>query len=949
MSAFMVRDSRTVPSRGLRMITRKLGAVTLAVALLALPGLVHGQATATVSGRVTDAATGEPISSASIRAVGTQAGATTRADGSYRLTLPPGSYELRATFIGYALRQESVTVTGGETATRDFALIRTGFALDQVVVIGSRRTDRTVVEAPVPIDVLSSEEIEQTGLTETSQIIQLLAPSFNFPRPSVNDGTDHIRPATLRGLGPDQVLVLINGKRRHNTALVHVNQSVGRGSTSVDFNAIPANAIDRIEILRDGAAAQYGSDAIAGVINIILKSQPGASLSTTFGQRFSNTYGSETDANNQVVFGKRDFRDGQLFQLDGNLGLALREDGFIHLSAEYRDRERTNRARADVSTQCLAGDVRCTELRNIQSWAGDPETEDRLGFVNAALPLTNGMRVYGSGGFSSRDGLAAGFWRRSLDDRTVRAINPNGFLPLIRSEIFDGSGTLGVTGNFLGWGWDLGGVYGGNSFEFFVDNSNNTSMGIGSPTSFYAGAQRFNQFTGTLDIVRAFAGVLPRPLNVALGLEARRDNYKLERGDENSYREGGVPILDGPNAGQPAPPFAQVFPGFRPVDEADKSRTNVGGYVELESNLLPQLLLALAGRAENYSDFGSTLDGKIAARFEPIRGFSLRGGAQTGFRAPSLAQSYFSAVSTNFINVGGVNTPFEIRTFAIGTPGATLLGARDLEAEQSVNYSAGIAARPLPNFSVTADYYRVEIDDRIVFSGNFIHPSVRTLLEQNGIMGVSGARYFTNAIDTRTRGFDVVLHYGLNFAQRGLLRFTAGHNQNKTRVTRVAATPPQLAAVSTALFDRVQRALFEVGQPRNNTSLAANYSWRILSANVHTQRFGKVTEFQPNPAGTQDQTFGAAWVTDVALTLKFFDRLGLAIGGNNITDQYPDTTLTLNQTRGIYPYDASSSTWGINGAYYYVKASYDLGGFALPFRRNAASNVTRPERRRVGR
>ena len=912
-----------------------LRAVAITFALLLPSGVIGAQATGTVTGRVTDAETGEPVSAATVRAVGTQASATTRADGSYRLVLPAGSYDVRATFIGYAAGQETVNVSAGASVSRNFALRQTGIALDQIVVTGSRRTDRTVVDAPVPIDVLSSEDIQRTGLTETSEIIQMLAPSFNFPRPSVNDGTDHIRPATLRGLGPDQVLVLVNGKRRHNTALVHVNQSVGRGSTSVDFNAIPANSIDRIEILRDGAAAQYGSDAIAGVINIILKSNEGASVSTTLGQRFTNTWGSTTDASNNVTFGKRDFRDGRVFQLDGNLGWALGEAGFVHLSAEFRDRERTNRARADVSNQCLAGDTRCTNPRHIQSWAGDPETKDILGFVNAALPLANGLHLYGFGGMSKRDGLAAGFWRRSLDDRTVRDIHGNGFLPLIGSDIFDGSAALGVKGNARGWAWDLSGIFGTNSFEFSVDSSNNASMGTASPTSFYAGAQRFNQMTANLDLLRAFER-LRFPTSVAVGLEARRDNYKLERGDENSYREGGVRILDGPNAGQPAAPFAQVFPGFRPVDEADKSRTNVGGYVDVEANLLRQLLVAVAARAENYSDFGSTIDGKLATRFEPISGFALRAGVQTGFRAPSLSQSYFSAVSTNFINVNGVNTPFEIRTFAIGSPGAILLGAKDLEAEESLNYSAGVTARPLENLSLTADYYSVEIDNRIVLSGNFIHPSVRTLLENNGIVGVSGARYFTNAIDTRTRGIDVVMQYGLNLAPRGLLRFTAGHNQNKTRVTRVAETPPQLAAVSTALFDRVQRALFEVGQPRNNTSLTANYSLRAFSFNVHTQRFGRVTEFAPAVTGAQDQTYGAKWVTDLSLSLRLFDRLGLTVGGNNITDQYPDTAITPNQTRGIYPYDASSSTWGINGAYYYVKASYDLGGLLGPLSRRKA-------------
>ncbi|MEO7648568.1 MAG: TonB-dependent receptor [Gemmatimonadaceae bacterium] len=916
----------------------------VAFALLGTAGEMQAQ-TGTVTGRVTDAETGEPISSVTIRVIGTQIGAATRADGGYRIVLPAGTYVVRATLIGYGAAQATVEVGAGQTLSRDFALRRTGIALDQVVVTGSRRADRTVVDAPAPIDILTSEDIQMTGQTETSQIIQMLAPSFNFPRPSVNDGTDHVRPGTLRGLGPDQVLVLINGKRRHTTALVHVNQSVGRGSTSVDFNAIPANSIERIEILRDGAAAQYGSDAIAGVMNIILKSAPETSMSATVGTRRSNAFGSTTDASNQVTFGKRDFRDGRVLQLDGNFGVALREEGFVHVSAQFRDRERTNRARADVSNQCLTITVTCTNSRRIQSWAGDPEATDKLAFVNAALPLANGVQLYGFGGISSREGLAAGFFRRSLDDRTVRAIYPNGFLPLIDAAIFDGSGAMGVKGSLAGWAWDLSGLYGTNSFEFTVDSSVNTSMGATSPTRFYAGAQRFNQLTTNLDFVRAFDGLAPFPLSVAFGFEARRDNYKLEKGDENSYKEGGVPILDGPNAGKAAPPFAQVFPGFRPVDEADESRTNVGGYVDLEGNVLPQLLVAIAGRAENYSDFGSTVDGKLATRYEPISGFALRAAAQTGFRAPSLSQSNFSAVSTNFI--GGV--PFEIRTFAVGSPGATLLGAKELEPEESVNYSLGMTARPFSNLSITADYYRVEIDNRIVLSGNFIHPSVQTLLENNGIRGVSGARYFTNAIDTRTRGLDVVMQYGLNLGPRGLLRFTAGHNQNKTTVTRVAATPPQLAAVSTALFDRIQRALFEVGQPRNNTSLTANYSLRALSFNAHSQRFGKVTEFPSATNPAIDQTYGAKWVTDLALSYKFFNRLAFTVGGNNVTDQYPDTTKTGNQTRGIYLYDASSSTFGVNGAYYYVKAAFDLT--SLPGRsRRVASRKTPIEkpRRSVG-
>src|SRR5687768_13911952 len=351
-------SAHVVSSRSTLSPTPRRVATSLAL-LLAVSASAAAQSMGTVTGRVTDASSGTPVADAQVRVVGSTVGVMTRTDGTYRLVIAPGRYELRVSRIGYAAGRDSVIVDAAVTVTKDFRLDQTGLSLDQIVVVGTRRPDRTAVEAPVPIDVLSAEDLQNTGLTETSQIIQMLAPSFNFPRPSMNDGTDHVRPATLRGLGPDQVLVLVNGKRRHTTALVHVNQSVGRGSTSVDFNAIPANAIDRIEILRDGAAAQYGSDAIAGVINVVLRAGPETSISATVGQRYSNTYGPTTNAANEVTFGKRDYRDGRVLQVDGNIGWALREDGFVHVSAEFRDRERTNRARADVSDQCLAGDSRC--------------------------------------------------------------------------------------------------------------------------------------------------------------------------------------------------------------------------------------------------------------------------------------------------------------------------------------------------------------------------------------------------------------------------------------------------------------------------------------------------------------------------------------------------------------------------------------------------------------
>lgn len=906
-----VVSSKSTASAG-----RRRMATSLAL-LLAVSTTAAAQAMGTVTGRVTDASSGNPVADAQVRVVGSTAGVMSRTDGSYRLVVAPGRYELRVSRIGYAAARDSVIVDAAVTVTKDFRLDQTGLSLDQIVIVGSRRPDRTAVEAPVPIDVLSAEDLKNTGLTETSQVIQMLAPSFNFPRPSVNDGTDHVRPATLRGLGPDQVLVLVNGKRRHTTALVHVNGSVGRGSTSVDLNAIPVSAIERIEILRDGAAAQYGSDAIAGVINVVLRADANRSISASLGQTMEG--------------------DGRVTQVQANYGAGFANNGVLHFSAEFRDRDSTNRARPDVTPQCTSGSFtvpNCVEGPRL-SWQGDAGTRDWGGFANMSVPVGNGLELYGFGGYSQREGIAAGFFRRAFDDRTVRAPGyyPNGFLPLISSDIADASISAGLRGVASGWSWDLGGVYGQNGFEFGVHNSVNTSMGTTSPRDFYAGALRFNQATFNGDITRQFGTGLGL-LNVAAGAEFRRDNFRLERGDENSYRVGPFDILDGPNAGRPAAPFAQVFPGFRPEDETDASRNNVAGYIDLELSPANALLISLAGRAERYSDFGSTTDAKIALRFELLRGLAVRGAMQTGFRAPSLGQSNFSAVSTNFINVGGVSTPFEIRTFAVGSLGGRLLGAVPLTPEESENVSAGITFNPVRFFSLTADWYRVNIDDRIVLSGNFIHSTVADLLEENGIVGVSGARYFTNAIDTRTTGLDIVASFALDLNSKGLFRFTGGFNENRTKVLHVDPTPPQLAAVASALFDRVERGRLEEGQPRQRVSLTATYDLNRLGVMVHNSRYGKIVSRANNPA--QDQTFGAKWLTDLSLSYKLTPQFALALSGTNVFDVYPDTNITANQTRGIYLY-SGLTPFGFNGAFWSVRATYEYSRFPFLGRKRSGA------------
>ncbi|HYJ80422.1 MAG TPA: TonB-dependent receptor, partial [Longimicrobiaceae bacterium] len=894
-----------VPSLGPR---RLLAAILPLCMTLLTPAAARAQ-TGVITGTVTDAASGEPIAAASVRVSG-RPGVATRADGSYRLEVTPGSYELVVSRVGFVTAREPVTVAPGATATINVRLAEAAQALEGVVAVGTRRPDRTATDAPVPVDVLTASDIQATGLTETAQIVQRLAPSVNFPRATVADGTDHVRPATLRGLAPDQLLVLVNGKRRHNSALVNVNGTVGRGSTAVDLNAIPASSIERIEILRDGAAAQYGSDAIAGVMNIVLKSGPRREMMTSFGQ---TTRG-----------------DGAVVQLTGTGGMDLGENGFATLTAEFRNREQTNRSAPDTRQQYFAGDPRNNDRALINHRQGDSDSRDVGAFLNAALDAAPWAQLYAFGGISRRDGEAAGFFRRANDARTLRSIHPDGFLPLISTDVVDGSAALGTRGTLAGFRYDLSGVYGRNTFAFNVLNSNNVSMGTASPTDFYAGTLRFDQTTLNLDFSRSLAMGLPEGVNVAFGAEYRRDGYGIEQGDEASYINGGVAILDGPQVGQIAAVGAQVFPGFRPSDAKDVSRHNWAGYLDIEFKPVEQLLLEVAGRVEDYSDFGTTRDSKLAARFEPVPGFAIRGAVGTGFRAPSLGQSYFSSTATNFLVINGVNTPVDVRTFPAGSPEAAVLGAEPLRPEESVNYSAGIAWEPRPDVSLTIDAYRIDIEDRIVFSENFTGTAIRQLFVNAGFAGVTGGRFFTNAIDTRTKGIDVVLQHSRQLGA-GLLRFTGGLNLTETEVlTDPVETPPQLTGLGEVLFGRVERGRIERGQPRSSVNLALNYALERLTVNLNNRRFGEVKVFGTAPEGSPtntDQTFGAKWITDLDVSYRPSERLTFSVGANNILGVYPDENFRSptgadNSNAGIFPYNGISP-FGFNGAFYYVRFAWN--------------------------
>jgi iron complex outermembrane receptor protein len=851
----------------------------------------------TLSGRVTEAASGAPLSGASVSVTGTTLGAIARADGSYRVQLPPGRYEVRARLLGYEVGRDTVQIASGAGVTKDFALTKAANNLEQVVVTGTRRQDRTVVDAPTPIDVLSAKDIKSSGRTETAQIIQMLAPSFNFPRATIADGTDHVRPATLRGLGPDQLLVLVNGKRRHTSSLVNVN-AIGRGSAGVDLNAIPASAIDRIEVLRDGAAAQYGSDAIAGVINIILKADVPTDFATTVGQTAEG--------------------DGTVTQLAGSHSLHF-GDAHLTLSGEYRYRDSTNRSLPDTRQQYFAGDPRNSNAPLQNHWQGDAKTTDYGLFASFGKPLGTTAELYAFGGTTQRDGTSAGFFRRPNDARTVRSLHPDGFLPLITSDILDYSVAGGVRGSRNAWNYDLSVVHGYNRFGFGVENSNNVSLGNASPTTFDAGGFNFAQSSLNFDIQRSISGILPRPISIALGTEFRRDAYEIFRGDEASYVDGGVPVLDGPQAGSRAAAGSQVFPGFRPSDEVDESRTNLAAYVDLETNLSQRLSVSAAARAENYSDFGSAATGKFTARLEVGRGLALRGAVATGFRAPSLAQSWFSSTATNF--VGSPPVAVDNKTFPVTTPVAQLLGASPLESESSVNISYGVTFAPAPAFSLSVDFYRIDIDDRVVLTGNLITPQTVALLTANGFPGIGGARYFTNAIDSRTDGVDVVANYGVQVGAHGSLRLAAAYNNNINKVTHVKETPPELSTIGEAIFDRTARVTFERGQPRSNTRFTADYGFKRFNSIVQVQRFGSIASAASVTNLALDQYFTAKWLTDANVSYQLTNQVGLTVGVDNLFDVYPDELIPANSNSGIFRY-SGATPFGFNGRFAFVRASF---------------------------
>jgi iron complex outermembrane receptor protein len=962
-----------------------------------------------VSGTVTDE-NGNALFGANVTVEGTSSGAATGADGSYSVDgVEGGTYTVTASYIGYESASISVSVDG--SATANFSLASSAVAGNSVSVLGSRFA-RNVDEQAVPVEVITELEIRASGYTETNDLLQALVPSYNSPKGYITDGSDHMRPATLRGMAPNQTLVLVNGKRRHQGALVHVNGSVGRGSTQVDLNAIPASAIEKIEVLRDGAAAQYGSDAVAGVINLILKEAGGADLSITYGQNFSyfdrgyaagegliagqdaDTYSWDLDTEDdgtgylpytsdrgtarsglETVLKK----DGRNLIVHGGSGINLL-GGSVYVSGQLRDGGRSNRAGLDPRQQYFSGTEtargssstgygqesaeyyaakeRAFNRENHRIGSGEFEQVSLM--FNGSFPMENGGTFYIFGGTNTRDGESGCYYRRARDNRSVRAWYPDGFLPLISPTLSDKSLAFGMKGLLEGSSsrdivgaiaYDVSVTTGGNDFEWGMKNSHNATAGVGpnQQSEFNLGTLGYDQTTLNADFqttttLPGFEG----DVSLAWGAEVRLENYTIEAGEEAGYADYGYDIIDGPNgdpnkvqewddlngngkydAGEPvirrgadsAAVGCQCLPGLAPANEQDRDREAVSVYSEISGNLSDALTLDLALRIENYSDFGSTTNGKVAMRYELQEGVAARGSFSTGFRAPALQEAYFSSIATNFID----GVPLEVGTFPVDTEAARALGATDLEPETSSNVSAGMTYKD-DKFSLSVDAYMITVEDRIsmseTFKGSGTTSNMVSFFAERGVPAAAG-RYFFNGIDTETTGLDIVATMREDVANGSLL-LKAAMNFNDTEVTNKGelVTPAALSAYTgEELLGRANTVRYESSTPKESFQLSATLQKPTSTFMWKLNRWGEVTI----PAGTvqREQVLSGKWTVDTEYSFQVNSQVRLSLGINNLFDQYPDKTIKRNSFNGIFQH-SGYSPFGFTGRYVYTRLNMTL-------------------------
>ncbi|WP_425989648.1 TonB-dependent receptor plug domain-containing protein [Brevundimonas sp. TWP2-3-2] len=784
-------------------------------------------------------------------------------------------------------------------------------AVDEIIVTGTRTVGRTRLDSVAPVDVISGEVLTRQGAgTELAAALAATAPAINFPRPAISDGSDHVRPATLRGLAPDQTLVLINGQRGHVAALVNVNGNLGRGSTAFDLNTIPAITLGNVEVLRDGASAQYGADAIAGVINLRLReANSGGGLTAVYG-----VYDTKFD----TARGSHDRHDGEQVSLSGWIGLPLGEDGFLTISGEVQERDPTNR-----SDFAAPGSVSNGSSTTVIGRFGDPKTSAQSIWFNAGNTLANGWEAYAFGGYQHRDSEAAATARAFNNANNVLAIYPTGFLPVIAAGIDDYNLFGGFKGEAAGIDWDFSVGYGRNELDYNVLNTVNASYGAASKTSFDAGGLAYDQVTLSIDGVKQVEANLFEPLNVAFGVEYRRESFDVHAGEPQSYNKGPL------NAGA----GAQGFPGFQPSNVVNEERSNVSAYIDVEGRLSESVTIGAAARYEDYSDFGDTLTGKLSARWDANEHFALRGAISTGFKAPALQQQFFSYVATNLVTtvVGGVPVTSLVQagSFRVNDPVAIALGSAPLEPEHSANFSAGFVLRN-GGFELTVDAYRIDIEDRIIYSETLglTRPSqsaatTSATLALLAPFGVTGARFFLNGVNTSTNGVDVVARYRTN-QDFGQFTFTGAANFNATEITDLASIPSTVAIPTSPgyLFDRANQLSFTDGTPKRKVVGSVDWSLGDFSATARATYYGSV--LIANNTSTLDYQAGDATLIDLEGRYTFPIGVTAAVGVNNLTDEYPNFTPSANNGGTGSVGFPGFSPYGFNGRFLFARVSYNF-------------------------
>lgn len=812
----------------------------------------------------------------------------------------------------------------------------------EITVIGSRGKARTDVDRPVPVDVVSAQELTATGQTDLGQQIQFTSPSFNSAKYGINGATNFADPASLRGLAPDQVLLLINGRRRHQFSALNLNVSPGLGTVVSDLNSIPTAAVGRIEVLRDGAAAQYGSDAIAGIVNLVLKNDDeGGSVGLTTG---INKEG-----------------DGFTIKASINQGFKIGSDGgFLNYTLEYFGTDGTNRSDtydgaiypATPANYATTGPTPAFPYTTANPRAdrgvypqgpfvignyGSNRNRTYQAFVNTEAPLSDTVKAFLFGGYSRKDIQAFGFFRApATSANAVLSIFPDGYVPILPGRSIDYSWNSGLKAELGGWNLELGYGFGRNYLDQFALNTVNASLGSASPTDFYVGRTQFSQqvaeLTGSKNL-GSFGGI--NSLNLAMGVQWRRDNFSVSRGDVASYVVGPL-ALSGRTAG------SNGRPGYAPSDENNLSRRNIAAFIDIEADVSDAFLITTALRYENYSDFGGNLSGKLAARLKLTDSIAIRGSYNRGFRAPSLAQ-IGNRVNTSTVQNNAILLTQQI---ASSDPRLATLGIVDPKAEISDNFSAGITGE-LGAFTFTADAFQINIKDRIaitdgILTANF--PAVSALFP-----GVREIRFFTNQIDTRTRGIDVVATYKFDVGP-GALKLTVAGTHAETKVLRQRATPSQIVAGASAanqtlaLVGLTAVELIEVAQPRTKILFSTNFDTGGLTLGARATYFGSVKAFSTglnaadenvacNAANRCVQTFTAKTIFDANATYAFTDRFSLTVGANNLFDTYPDkwknrrdgaTGEAASYSNGQTPYTRNANQFGFNGAYYYLTANVNF-------------------------